>query len=68
LCWSFGFSHQSGRGVLKPLLIYDEDAGQGEQSQCNAHVEAHWAYHGIEGPDDWAMLTPHFSRCEMAKD
>ncbi len=40
------------------------DVGQGDQSEHDAHVEAHWAYHGIEGPDHWAILTPHFSSCE----
>lgn len=30
----------------------------------DAHMEAHWAYHGIEGPEHWAMLSPHYLTCE----
>lgn len=42
----------------------DYDPAQEDRTQQDAHVEAHWAYHGIEGPAHWAMLTPHFSGCE----
>jgi len=38
------------------------DPAQENHAQQDAHVEAHC--HGIEGPDHWAMLTPHFSSCE----
>ena len=36
--------------------------GKQHQLQHDAHMEAHWAYHGIEGPDHWAMLSPQSVR------
>jgi len=30
----------------------------------DAHIETHWAYHGIEGPEHWAILSPHYLTCE----
>lgn len=58
----FQFFSPIGQGFSQTPPTNDE--GPGEHSQRDAHVEAHWAYHGIEGPDHWAILTPHFSSCE----
>ncbi len=30
----------------------------------DAHVEAHWAYMGIEGPEHWGMLGSAYMECE----
>lgn len=57
----FEFFAPFGQGYSQTTA---HDSAQDNHTQHDAHVEAHWAYHGIEGPDHWAILTPYFSRCE----
>lgn len=34
------------------------------ETQQDAHLQAHWTYTGIEGPEHWAMLSQEYMVCE----
>jgi carbonic anhydrase len=47
-----------------PALPSDPGDARGRGPVHDAHVQDHWAYNGIEGPEHWGMLTPAYMACE----
>lgn len=54
--------------ITIPHVAADEQAAKqrdtSQSSQHDTHLEAHWAYRGIDGPGHWAMLSPGYLVCE----
>lgn len=54
------FSVESGIAEDKPMIGQENTA----TPQHDSHLQAHWSYRGIEGPEHWAMLSPEYLSCE----
>lgn len=56
----------SGVASLAPVDRHTVMA-QSVEKEHDAHVTAHWAYHGVEGASHWGLLSPEYARCEKGR-